>query len=96
MRHSAPPIFGHFAIDWGFALRVCRPALAIEERLESMEMRIAVMEEAISAPLPTKSGSIEPGSSRSGPSTQPGASIPPRGGLYLSGCPLITMEPPIG
>ena len=49
------PILGDFIIDLGPALRVCRPALAIEERLESMEKRIPVMEEAVSAPLPTSS-----------------------------------------
>ena len=47
------PILEDFVIDLGPALRVCRPALAIEQRLESMEKRISVMEEAISAPLPT-------------------------------------------
>ena len=40
------PILEDFVIDLGPALRVCRPALAIEERLESMEKRISVMEES--------------------------------------------------
>ena len=44
-----------FIIDLGPALRVCSPALAIKERWESMEKRISVMEEAVSAPLPTSS-----------------------------------------
>ena len=47
------PILEDFIIDLGPALRVCRPALAIEERLESTEKRISVMEEAVSAPLLT-------------------------------------------
>ena len=47
------PILEDFVIDLGPALRVCRPALAIGERLESMEKRISVMEEAVCAPLPT-------------------------------------------
>ena len=49
------PILEDFVIDLGPALRVCRPALAIDERLESMDRRISVMEEAVSAPLPTSS-----------------------------------------
>ena len=44
----------------GPALRVCRRAVAIEERLESMEKRISVMEEAVDAPLPTSSGPPSP------------------------------------
>ena len=47
------PIMEDFVIHLGPALRVCRPALAIEERLESMEKRVSVMKEAVSAPLPT-------------------------------------------
>ena len=47
------PILEDFLIDLCPLLRVCRPALAIEERLESMEKRISVMEEAVSACLPT-------------------------------------------
>ena len=54
------PILEDFVIDLGPALRVCRPALAIEERLESMEKRISVMEEAVSAPLPTSSSPPNP------------------------------------
>ena len=54
------PILEDFVIDFGPALRVCRPALAIEERLESMEKRISVMEEAVSAPLPTSSSPPSP------------------------------------
>ena len=49
------PILEDFVIDLGPALRVCRPALAIEERLESTEKRIPVVEEAVRAPLPTSS-----------------------------------------
>ena len=47
------PIVENFVIDLGPALRVCRAALGIEERLESMENRTSVLEEAVSAPLPT-------------------------------------------
>ena len=47
-------------IDLGPALRVCRPALAIEEHLECMEKRISVMEEDVSAPLPTSSSPPSP------------------------------------
>ena len=47
------PTWEDFVIDFGPALRACRPSLVIEERLESMEKRISVMEEAVSAPLPT-------------------------------------------
>ena len=36
------PVLEDFVIDLGPALRVCRPALATEERLESMEKRISV------------------------------------------------------
>ena len=54
------PILGDFVIDLGPALRVCRPALAIKERLESMEKRISVMEEAVNAPLPTSSSPRSP------------------------------------
>ena len=54
------PILEDFVIDLGPALRVCRPALAIEERLESMEKRISVMERAVSAPLPTSSSPPSP------------------------------------
>ena len=54
------PIFEDFVINLGPALRVCRPALAIEERLESLEKRISVMEEAVSAPLPTSSSPTSP------------------------------------
>ena len=49
------PILEDFVIDLGPALRVCRPALAIEKRLDSMEKTISVMEEAVSTPLPTSS-----------------------------------------
>ena len=49
------PILEDFFIDLGPTLRVCRPALAIRERLESMEKRISVMDEAVSAPLSTSS-----------------------------------------
>ena len=49
------PILEKVVIDLGPALRVCRPALAIEERLEFMQKRISAMEEAVSAPLPTSS-----------------------------------------
>ena len=55
MPHRATPIFEEFADDLGSALRVRRQTLGIKERLESMEMRIAVMEEVISAPLLTSS-----------------------------------------
>ena len=54
------PILEDFVIDLGPALRVCRPVLAVEERLESMEKRISVMEEAVSAPLPTSSSPQSP------------------------------------
>ena len=54
------PILEDFVIDLGPALRVCRPALAIQERLESMEKRISVMKEAVSAPLPTSSSPPSP------------------------------------
>ena len=54
------PILEDFVIDLGPALRACRPALAIEERLESMEKRIPVMGEAVSAPLPTSSSPPSP------------------------------------
>ena len=54
------PILEDYFIDLGPALLVCRPALAIEERLESMEKRISVMEEAVSAPLPTSSSPPSP------------------------------------
>ena len=54
------PILEDFVIDLGPALRVCRPALAIEERLESMEKRMSVMEEAVSAPLSTSSSPPNP------------------------------------
>ena len=89
------PILEDFVIDLGPALRVCRPALAIEERLESMEKRISVMEEAVSDPPTDLLESTEPGSPSSGPPPEPGASIPPRGGPYLSGRPLAALEAPI-
>ena len=54
------PILDDFVIDFGPALRVCRTALAIEERLESMEKRISVMEDAVSARLPTCSSPPSP------------------------------------
>ena len=54
------PILEDFVIDIGPALRVWRPALAIKELLESMEKRISMMEEAVSAPLPTSSSSPSP------------------------------------
>ena len=54
------PILEDFLIDLGPALRVCGPALAIGERLESMEKRILVVEEAVSALLPTSSRSLSP------------------------------------
>ena len=53
-------ILEDFVFDLGLALRVCRPALAIEERLESMEKRISVMEEAVSIPLPISSSPPNP------------------------------------
>ena len=83
-------ILEDFVIDLGPTLRVCGPALAIEERLESMEKRISVMDEALSAPLPTSSGPPSPAA----PSGS-GASVPPRGGPYLSGRPLAALEAPI-
>ena len=49
-----------FVIDLGPALRVCRRALAAEQRLESMAKRISVMEQAVSAPLPTFSRPLSP------------------------------------
>ena len=88
------PILEEFVIDLGPAFRVCRPAQAIKECLESMHKRISVMQEAVSAPLPTSSSPPSPGPS-SGPPVEQGASIPPRGGLYLSGCSLAAMEAPI-
>ena len=54
------PILEDFVIEFGPALRVCRPALAIGERLESMEKRISVMEEAVSAFLQTSSSPPSP------------------------------------
>ena len=39
--------------------------------------------------------STEPGSPSSGPPPEPGASIPPRGGPYLSGRPRAALEAPI-
>ena len=54
------PILEDFVVDLGPSLRVCRPALTIEERLESMEKRISVMEEAVSASLPTSSSPPSP------------------------------------
>ena len=54
------PILEDFIIDLGPALGVCRPALAIEERLESMEKRISMMEEDGSAPLLTSSSPPSP------------------------------------
>ena len=54
------PILEDSVIDLGPALRVCRPALAIKERLESMEKRISVMEEAVGEPLPTSSHPASP------------------------------------
>ena len=59
-RKARLPILQDVIIDLKRALRVCRPALAIEERWESMEKRIAVMEKAVSAPLPTSSSSSSP------------------------------------
>ena len=54
------PILEDFVMDLGPALLVCRPALAMEERLESMARRISVMEKAVSAPLPTSSSPPSP------------------------------------
>ena len=54
------PILDDFVICLGPALRVSRPALAIKERLESREKRVSVMEEAISASLPTSSSPPSP------------------------------------
>ena len=54
------PILEDFVIDLGPALRVCRPALAIHEHLKSMEKRISVMQDAVSAPLPTSSSPPSP------------------------------------
>ena len=53
-------ILEDFVMDLGPALRACRPVLAIEEHLESMERRISVMEQAVSAPLPTSSSPANP------------------------------------
>ena len=86
------PILEQFVIDLGPALRVCRPALAIQERLEAMEKRISVMEEAVRAPLPTSSSPPRAGSPSSGPPPEPAASIPPRGGPYVSGRPVAALE----
>ena len=54
------PIWDDFVIRLGPALRICRPALAIGEHLESMEKRISVIEEAVSAPLPTSLSAPSP------------------------------------
>ena len=56
-------ILKDFVIALGPALCPCRPALAIEKRLESMEKRISVTEEAVSAPLPTSSSPPSPAAS---------------------------------
>ena len=69
------PILEDFVIDLGPDLRVCRPALAIEERLESMEKRISVMEEAVSAPLPT---SLRPPSPAAPAQDHPLSQAPPQ------------------
>ena len=89
------PILEDFVIDLGPALRVCRPALAIEERLESMEKRISVTEQAVSAPLPTSSSPPSPPApAQDNPLSQAGALSqwpPPRspGGAYqLKGSPI--------
>ena len=52
------PILDDFVIGLGPALLVCRPALAIKECLESMEKRISVIEENVSAPLPASSSPL--------------------------------------
>ena len=54
------PILEDFIIDLGPALGVCRPALVIEECLESMDKKISVMGEAVSAPLPTSLRPLRP------------------------------------
>ena len=89
------PILEDFVIDLGPALRVCRPALAIEERLESMEKRISVMEEAVSAPLPTSSSPPNPAAPAQDHPLSQAPTIPPRGGPYLSGRPRAALEAPI-
>ena len=53
-------ILEDLVIDLGPALRVCRPALAIGERLEFMKKRISVTKEAVSTPLTTSSRPASP------------------------------------
>ena len=89
------PILEDFVIDLGPAVRVCTPALAIEDRLESMEKRISVMEEAVSAPLPTSPSPPSPAAPAQHHPLEPGTSLPRRRVPYLSGRPLAALEAPI-
>ena len=71
------PILEDFVIDFGPALRVRRPALAIEERLESME---DLSDGGGRQRFPTDLlASTELGSPSSGAPPERGASIPPKG-----------------
>ena len=89
------PILEDFLIDLGSALRVIRPALVMEKRLKSMEKRILVMEEAVSALLPTSwSPPILAAAAQDHPLSQAPQS-PRGGGQYLSGRALAALDAPI-
>ena len=86
------PILEEFVSDLGPALRVCRPALAIEERLKCMKKRFSVIEEAVSAHLPTSLSPPSPAAPAQDHPLSQAPQSPQRGGPYLSGRPLAALE----